>query len=85
MTEEKKVKFLMHGVKNQFFASLMHQLPKTIVEFTQEASMIEKTVDIPTRQYYGFAQVCAIHPATTTTTSESLWAIIWEIVCEEVR
>lgn len=49
-TKEKKVQFLMRGVKDQLFAGLIHQPPKIVAEFTQEASTIENTVDVRTQQ-----------------------------------
>ncbi|KAH8021050.1 hypothetical protein HPB51_012334 [Rhipicephalus microplus] len=51
MTEEKKVRFLMRGVKQELFAGLMRNPPNTVQEFVTEATTIEKTLDMRTRQY----------------------------------
>ncbi|XP_070378215.1 activity-regulated cytoskeleton-associated protein-like [Dermacentor albipictus] len=85
MTEEKKFQFLMRGVKEQLFGSLVRQLPKTAEEFMQEASTIEKTLDVRAWQYNRPSSVCAIRPDTTTTTSDNLREVIREIVREELR
>lgn len=42
MSEKKKVRFLMHGVKQQLFGGLICNRPKTIAEFLTEATHIEK-------------------------------------------
>ncbi|CAN7977028.1 unnamed protein product [Ixodes persulcatus] len=41
----------MRGVKEQLFAGLVRNPPKTIAEFVAEASTIERTLDMRTRQY----------------------------------
>ncbi|XP_049527643.1 uncharacterized protein LOC125947269 [Dermacentor silvarum] len=51
MSEEKKVRFLMRGVKDQLFAGLMRNPPKTVAEFLSEATTIEKTLEMRVRQY----------------------------------
>lgn len=51
----------------------------------QEASTIEKTLDVRARQYNRPSSVCAIRPDTTTTTSDNLREVIREIVREELR
>ncbi|XP_077553105.1 uncharacterized protein LOC144167775 [Haemaphysalis longicornis] len=51
MTEEKKLRFLMRGVKQELFACLVRNPPKTVSEFASEAAAMEKTPEIRTRQY----------------------------------
>ncbi|CAN8002491.1 unnamed protein product [Ixodes pacificus] len=51
MAEDKKLRILMRGVKEQLFAGLVRNPPKTIAEFVAEASTIERTLDMRTRQY----------------------------------
>lgn len=49
--EEKQVGLLMRGVKESLFAGLLRNSPKTVAEFMQEASTIEKTLDSWNCQY----------------------------------
>ncbi|KAK8770302.1 hypothetical protein V5799_013234 [Amblyomma americanum] len=84
MTEEKKTGYLMRGVKESLFGGLVRNPPKTVAEFAEEASTIEKTLDACTRQYNRPPQVCSSFPDTTTTTSD-LREIIREIAREELR
>ena len=51
MSEEKKVRFLMRGVKEHLFTGLMRNPPKTVTEFLSEATTIEKTLEMRARQY----------------------------------
>ena len=50
MTEEKKLRFLMRGVKQELFACLVRNPPKTVADFASEAAALEKTLEIRTRQ-----------------------------------
>ncbi|XP_054926007.1 uncharacterized protein [Dermacentor andersoni] len=43
MSEEKKVRHLMRGVKEQLFGGLVRNTPKTVAEFLTEATAMEKT------------------------------------------
>lgn len=51
MTEQKKLHFLMRGVKQELFGSLVRNPPKTVAEFAPEAAVIEEMLEINTRQY----------------------------------
>lgn len=42
MLEEKKVRHLMCGRKEQLFARLVHNLPTTVGEFISEATTMER-------------------------------------------
>ncbi|KAK8761090.1 hypothetical protein V5799_027642 [Amblyomma americanum] len=83
MTEEKKVQFLMRGVK-ELFGSLVRQPPTTVKEFMQEACTIENTLDVRARQYNRPSSACAIRSDTPATPSDSLREVICEIVREEL-
>ena len=63
MPEEKKVRFLMRGVKQELFAGLIRNPPKTIQEFLSEATTFEKTLEMRTRQYNrrAFQDSAAVH------------------------
>ncbi|CAN8020665.1 unnamed protein product, partial [Ixodes persulcatus] len=50
MAEDKKLRILMRGLKEQLFAGLVPNPPKTIAEFVAEASTIERTLAMRTRQ-----------------------------------
>ncbi|XP_077548814.1 uncharacterized protein LOC144162224 [Haemaphysalis longicornis] len=51
MAEEKKVRFLMRGVKQELFAGLIRNPSTTVAEFVTQASMIERTLDMRSRQH----------------------------------
>ncbi|CAN7937645.1 unnamed protein product, partial [Ixodes hexagonus] len=51
MAEQKKLRILMRGVKEQLFAGLVRNPPKTIAEFIAEATTIERTLDLRNKQY----------------------------------
>ncbi|XP_077557682.1 uncharacterized protein LOC144172962 [Haemaphysalis longicornis] len=51
MTEENKLRFLMRGVKEELFAGLVRNPPKTVAEFVTEASTIEKALDMRAKHY----------------------------------
>ncbi|XP_077541293.1 uncharacterized protein LOC144153539 [Haemaphysalis longicornis] len=51
MAEEKKLRFLMRGVKEELFAGLVRSQPKTVAEFVTEASTIEKALEMRAKQY----------------------------------
>lgn len=47
--EEKKVCFLMRGVKQELSGGLMRNPPKTVQKFLLEKTTIEKTLEMHTR------------------------------------
>ncbi|KAH8023920.1 hypothetical protein HPB51_019437 [Rhipicephalus microplus] len=49
--EEKKLQHLMRGVKEELFAGLVRNSPRSLAEFRSEATMIEKTLQQRARQY----------------------------------
>lgn len=51
MAEDKKLRFLMRGVKQELFAGLVHNSPNTVDKFLTEAKTIEKALEMRTRQY----------------------------------
>ncbi|XP_075747909.1 uncharacterized protein LOC142813835 [Rhipicephalus microplus] len=51
MAEDKKLHFLMWGVKRELFVRLIRYPPKTFDEFLTEAMTIEKVLEMRTRQY----------------------------------
>ena len=83
MSEEKKVRLLMRGVKQELFSGLMRNPPKTTQEFVAEATTIEKTLEMRNRQYNRLS----IHdsPAAHSLGSDDLREMIRAIVREELR
>ncbi|XP_075741143.1 uncharacterized protein LOC142789997 [Rhipicephalus microplus] len=51
MTEEKKVRLLMRGVKEQLFAGLVRNPPSTVGDFLREATMIKRMLSKRSYQY----------------------------------
>uniref|UniRef100_A0A224Z9Y8 Tick transposon n=1 Tax=Rhipicephalus zambeziensis TaxID=60191 RepID=A0A224Z9Y8_9ACAR len=51
MSGEKKLRFLIRGVKQELFAGLVRNPPKTVMEFVSEATTIEKALEMRTRQH----------------------------------
>lgn len=86
MSEEKKVRFLMQGVKEQLFAGLVRSPPTTVAEFISEASTIEKALDMRARQYQRttVSMNAASAGEAVQFSSESLRDTIRAIVREEV-
>ena len=86
MTEEKKLRFLMRGVKQELFACLVRNPPKTVADFASEAAALEKTLEIRTRQYD--RPVNALAQETISggaINSDSLRETIRAVVREELR
>ena len=86
MTEEKKLRFLMRGVKQELFACLVRNPPKTVADFASEAAALEKTLEIRTRQYD--RPVNALAQETISggaISSDSLRETIRAVVREELR
>lgn len=51
MTEDRKVRHLMRGVKHDIFAGLIRSPPRTVAEFVSEAATIERALHQRSRQY----------------------------------
>lgn len=88
MPEERKVRHLMRGVKEQLFAGLVRDPPATVADFTREATTMEHALEQRFRQY-----VRQTDPATSNCHSLStsncgtadLREIIRSIVREELQ
>ncbi|XP_077558020.1 uncharacterized protein LOC144173494 [Haemaphysalis longicornis] len=86
MAEEKKLRFLMRGVK-ELFAGLVRNPPKTVAEFVTEASTIEKALEMRAKQYdrnfVGTANVNYVD--SMRIPADSLRETIRAVVREELR
>ncbi|XP_070385306.1 BEN domain-containing protein 5-like [Dermacentor albipictus] len=51
MAEDKKLRHLMRGVKQELFAGLVRNPPRSVAEFRSEATTMEKTLQQRARQY----------------------------------
>lgn len=86
MPEDKKLRYLMKGVKENLFAGLVRNPPTTVANFVAEASTMEKTLDTRARQYERPAQVLATNYTNVSTISPAaLRDTIREVVREELQ
>lgn len=78
MPESKKVRHLMHGVKEQLFAGLVRNPPRTVDEFIQEASAIERALLRRSRQYDRMAAATSssVHACSATNEDSRLRDLI---------
>ena len=83
MPEDKKVCFLMRGVKQELFAGLMRNPPCTVQEFISEATTIEKTLEMRTRQFN--RRSTPAYADVQPLCSDDLRETIRAIVREELR
>lgn len=86
MPEEKKLGFLIRGVKEELFAGLMRNPPQTVSQFVTEAAAMEKILDVRRRQYGRPAPVGGTSPAElNAVTVSNLRDTIKAVVQEELR
>ncbi|XP_042144909.1 uncharacterized protein LOC120849220, partial [Ixodes scapularis] len=87
MTEDKKLRILIRGVKEQLFAGVVRNPPKTIAEFFAEASTIERTlIDMRTRQYdRQVPAISANYGETRGVDAQTLRDTVRIVVREELR
>lgn len=87
MSEAKKLRYLMHGIKEQLFAGLVRNPPRTVHEFIKEATSIERAVQERCRQYDRTAIKAASPSAATVFTAtddKSLRELVRSVVREEL-
>ncbi|XP_077548426.1 uncharacterized protein LOC144161675 [Haemaphysalis longicornis] len=51
MSEPRKLRYLMHGIKEQLFAGLVRNPPRTVKDFVREATAIERALQERCRQF----------------------------------
>uniref|UniRef100_A0A131YHP5 Tick transposon n=1 Tax=Rhipicephalus appendiculatus TaxID=34631 RepID=A0A131YHP5_RHIAP len=87
MAEEKKLRHLMRGVKEELFAGLVRNPPRSIAEFRTDATMIEKTLQQRARQYNRDVGVSSVSAVSTTLTSniDLLQEVLRAVVREELQ
>lgn len=84
MPEPKKLRYLMHGVKEQLFAGLVRNPPRTVQEFIKEATAIERAVQERSRQYARMATSAPGNAASLTSDDSSLRELIRSVLREEL-
>lgn len=87
MAEDKKLRHLMRGVKQELFAGLVRNPPHTVTEFITEASTMERTLEQRARQY-DRNQNCAsvdMLSAALGSSPDALRELIRSVVREELR
>lgn len=87
MTEERKLRFLMRGVKENLFAGLLRNTPSTVEDFLKEAGHIEKSLQMRARHYDRFSTTSMGTTATPSNPShdDSLRDMIRAVIREEMR
>ncbi|KAH8038686.1 hypothetical protein HPB51_002830 [Rhipicephalus microplus] len=89
MAEEKKVRHLMRGVKEQLFAGLVRCPPKTVAEFLTEATTMEQVLQqrstVYDRQVSAASSIGQIGGAAGNINIESLCDLIRSVVRDELQ
>ncbi|XP_077557226.1 uncharacterized protein LOC144172341 [Haemaphysalis longicornis] len=88
MSEPKKLRHLMHGVKEQLFSGLVRNPPRTVKDFIKEATAIERALQERCRQYNRGAGRSSSPTGTVVTaasTDGSLRQLVRSIVREELQ
>ncbi|XP_077557462.1 uncharacterized protein LOC144172724 [Haemaphysalis longicornis] len=86
MAECKKLRHLMHGVKEQLFAGLVRNPPRTVQEFIREATAIERALQQRSRQYdrMGAKTSSSISAVIATDDDNRLRDLIRAVLREEL-
>lgn len=82
MSEEKKVRHLMRGVKEQLFAGLVRNPPATVGDFVREATMMERSLQQGTMQYGRQSNLAA---CTSSFDERALRELVRSVVREELQ
>lgn len=87
MTDDKKVRHLMRGVKQEIFAGLVRNPPRTTSEFISEATAIERALQQRSRQYYRSEATISSAVCMTKLGSncDDLRQLVRQIVREELQ
>ncbi|XP_075746869.1 uncharacterized protein LOC142804149 isoform X1 [Rhipicephalus microplus] len=87
MNEKKKLRHLMRGVKQELFAGLVRNPPRTVAEFCNEATSIERALQQRSRNYnHDTSSVPAdVLSANLESSSEALREMVRSIVKEELQ
>ncbi|XP_077508720.1 uncharacterized protein LOC144120171 [Amblyomma americanum] len=87
MTENKKLRHLMRGVKQELFAGLVRRPPRTVAEFLTEATTMETALQQRARHYN--RDINSIVPETFSSclggSTDTLRELIRSVVREELQ
>nr|XP_037270375.1 uncharacterized protein K02A2.6-like [Rhipicephalus microplus] len=67
--EEKKLRHLMRGVKEEIFAGVVRNLPRTVAEFRSQPTTMQRTQQQRARQYNRNVNVCPASVVSVTLTN----------------
>lgn len=86
MSEDKKLRHLMRGVKQELFAVLVRNPPHTVAEFHSEATAIERTLEQRARQYNRDINCAPAHVFSGSLRNdiEALRELIRSVIREEL-
>ncbi|XP_077551912.1 uncharacterized protein LOC144166190 [Haemaphysalis longicornis] len=87
MAEDKKLRHLMRGVKQELFAGLVRNPPRTVTEFLTEATTMERTLEQRARQYDRHP-ACAsvdVFASASGTSRDTLRELIRSVIREELH
>lgn len=87
MAEDKKLRHLMRGVKQELFAGLVRHPPNTVAEFMAEATAMQRTLEQRARQYdrNSSCTPADVLSAALATSQDALQELIRSVVREELR
>lgn len=87
MAEDKKVRHLMRGVKQEIFAGLIRNPPTTLADFLAEATAMERALRQRARQYNRNVMELSHSPSSMTSENhlEDLRELIRAVVREELH
>lgn len=87
MAEEKKLRHLMRGVKEELFAGLVRNQPRTVSEFRSEATVMEKALQQRARLYNRDVGVTSVDVTSAALTSnmDILREVVRAVVREELQ
>lgn len=87
MSEDKKLRHLMRGVKQELFAGLVRSPPRTVAEFRSEATTMERTLQQRARIYNRDMNVTSLDvmPPAYGNSMEVLRELVRSVVREELQ
>lgn len=87
MSEDKKLRHLMRGVKQELFAGLVRSPPRTVAEFRAEATTMERTLQQRARLYNRDMNVASVDAISTVFGNgvDVLRELVRSVVREELQ
>ncbi|XP_075532822.1 uncharacterized protein LOC142566017 [Dermacentor variabilis] len=87
MSEDKKLRHLMCGVKQELFAGLVRSPPRTVAEFRAEATTMESTLQQRSRMYNREMNITSVDtvPAVFGNSVDIIRELVRSVVREELQ